>query len=549
MPAYSEEAPTSELPTGTVTFLFTDIEGSTQLLAKLGEGYERLLADYRRLLRTSFESAGGLQVDTQGDAFFIAFARAKSAVSAAADAQRKIAAHSWPDGVELKVRMGLTTGEPSIGEEGFIGLPVHRGARICAAAHGGQVLLAGGTRDLVEDALPPGVRLRDLGEHHLRDLERAERIFQLVIDELPSEFPPAKTVSSRDARPSAFEGKEAQLAVRAGVLSEGHGRSYGSRALGLGRRAWTRVFVEALWRTLTQPITVLILSGFLLAAILLEPWIAVVGVAFYAWRVLVTARGLWFLHGLEWMGVRVHALMDVVPDIGLRDRLGKLGGALVDVSRLAEIADQELHAADRKELVGRLRRYRGSLGLSSAELREADALAAKVAALDQLAARERAVDEDSDGFEARIDVLRDRIFEARREPTVTPAVTAEADALWVRVDELRRSLRAAIQEVRQLSAEAPTRSAEPTPPASPDSGAAARALRAHTGEEGARSRGRGRRVEWRCFWRWPFGHAWEPVAETKAAYLRCVECGKASDVRFRAPTSTHADRWGPGGSG
>jgi hypothetical protein len=519
------------------------------LLRDLGDRYELLLTDYRRLLRASFEAVGGLEVDTQGDAFFVAFASAKSAVNAAADAQRRLSAHAWPDGVKLRVRMGITTGEPSIGEEGFVGLPVHRGARICAAAHGGQVLLAGGTRDLVEETLPTGVRLRDLGEYRLRDLDRSERIFQLVIEGLPSEFPRAKAAPVHDQEPP-FEGKEAQLAVRAGAIAGGRGRFGPLRSLGVGsvgRRGSARVVLEALGRALMQPITLLVLGGLLLAAIFLEPWIAVVGVAFYAWRVLATARGLWFLHGLEWMGVRVRALMDVVSDEGLRDRLGKLGGAMVDASRLSEIADQELQSADRKGLVGRLQHYRGSLALSSAELREADTLAAKVAALDQLADRRRAVDEECDGLEARVELLRDRIFEARREPATTSGVTADVDAVWMRVDELRRNLRAAVQEVRRLSVGL-TKRAEPRPPPRPDSDTGARAFRTHAKPGSARSRGRGRPAEWRCFWHWPFGHAWEPVAETNVAYLRCVECGKASDVRFRAPASTHADRWGPGGS-
>jgi hypothetical protein len=138
---------------------------------------------------------------------------------------------------------------------------------------------------------------------------------------------------------------------------------------------------------------------------------------------------------------------------------------MVDASRLAEIADQELQSADRKGLVGRLQHYRGSLALSPAELREADTLAAKVAALDQLADRRRAVDDECDGLEARVELLRDRIFETRREPATASAVTAEVDALWMRVDELRRNLRAAVQEVRGLSVGL-TKRAEPRPPPS-----------------------------------------------------------------------------------
>jgi hypothetical protein len=530
------------------------------LLKRLGDRYERLLADYRGLLRASFERVGGLEVDTQGDAFFVAFARAKSAVSAAVDAQRGLASHAWPDGVELKVRMGITTGEPSIGEEGFVGLPVHRGARICAAAHGGQVLLAGGTRELVEDALPAGVQLSDLGEHRLRDFERPERLFQLVIDGLPSEFPGAGTALPQDGSLTPFEGKETQLAARAGVMTGGRGTLNVLRGLKLGlvrRGRSRRVLIEALWRTLTQPITILVLSGLLLAAIFLVPWIAAVAVAFYCWRVLATARGLWFVHGLEWMGVRVRALMDVVSDEALRDCLRRLGGAMVRTSRLAAIADDKLRAANRRELGGRLQHYRGSLALSAAELREADALAAKLAALDDLAARRLALDEECDGLEARVDALRDRIFEARRNPAMTPAVTAEAEALLARVDELRRSLRAADEEAERLFVGGltprrltpgrgkPARGVAPPPPSS-DRGAA-RDVRPYAQEGVASSQRQGKTVQWRCFWRWPFGHTWEPVAEGNVAFLRCLECGKAIDPGFRTPSSTHADRWGPGG--
>ena len=129
------------LPSGTVTMLFTDIEGSTRLLKQLGERYGELLAEHRRLLREAFAGHGGREMDTQGDAFFVAFARARNAVEAAAEAQRALAAHAWPDGVECRVRMGLHTGEPSVGDEGYHGIGLHRGARIAAAAHGGQILL------------------------------------------------------------------------------------------------------------------------------------------------------------------------------------------------------------------------------------------------------------------------------------------------------------------------------------------------------------------------------------------------------------------------
>src|SRR5262245_54729102 len=170
----------SQLPTGTVTFLFTDIEGSTQLLKRLGGRYSDVLSEHQRILRSAFDAHSGRIVDTQGDSFFVAFSRGKDAVAAAVDAQRDVAAHEWPEGTELKVRMGLHTGEPQVGEDRYVGLGVHKAARIGAAGHGGQVLLSRTTRELVEDELPNGVTIRDLGERRLKDVDQSERLSQLV---------------------------------------------------------------------------------------------------------------------------------------------------------------------------------------------------------------------------------------------------------------------------------------------------------------------------------------------------------------------------------
>ena len=182
------------MPTGTVTFLFTDIEGSTQLVKELGGRYSEVLAQHQRILRSAFDAHGGREVDTQGDSFFVAFRRAKDAVAAAVSAQRDLAAHTWPQGVTVKVRMGLHTGEPQVGEDRYVGLGVHKAARIGGAGHGGQVLLSRTARELAEDELPPGVSIRDLGERRLKDVDRPERLSQLVIEGLPSEFGPLNTL-------------------------------------------------------------------------------------------------------------------------------------------------------------------------------------------------------------------------------------------------------------------------------------------------------------------------------------------------------------------
>src|SRR5207247_8716990 len=179
-----------QLPTGTVTLLFTDIEGSTYLLQCLGERYPDVLAECRGLLRAAFHQHHGHEVDTQGDAFSVAFTRATDAISAAVDAQRALASLPWPEGAAVRVRMGLHTGEPSLTSEGYVGLDVHRAAHIVSAGHGGQVLLSQTTRDLVEHALPDGAHLQDLGAHRLKDLQRPSHLYQLVMAGVPPYFPP-----------------------------------------------------------------------------------------------------------------------------------------------------------------------------------------------------------------------------------------------------------------------------------------------------------------------------------------------------------------------
>ena len=181
------------LPTGTVTFLFTDIEGSTRLLQSLGDRYAEVLAAQRQLLREACQARGGQKVDTQGDAVFVAFPRARDALAAAVAAQQAIAAHPWPEGISVRVRMGLHTGEPLTASEGYVGMDVHRAARICAAGHGGQILLSDVTRKLVEEDLPEGVNLHDLGEHRLKDLTRPQHLFQVVAAGLAVDFPPLKS--------------------------------------------------------------------------------------------------------------------------------------------------------------------------------------------------------------------------------------------------------------------------------------------------------------------------------------------------------------------
>jgi len=206
----------TELPRGTVTFLFTDIEGSTRLLKQLGERYTEVLADHRRILREAAEAREGREIDTQGDSFFFAFARANAALGAAVVAQRALAEHDWPEGGEVRVRMGLHTGEPTVGEESYIGLGVHRAARIGAVAHGGQVLLSNATRELVEDEVG-GVSIRELGSYQLKDIDRPEPLFQLDIEGLQTEFPPLK--AEKIAEPRQVRRRTVLVGALAGVIA------------------------------------------------------------------------------------------------------------------------------------------------------------------------------------------------------------------------------------------------------------------------------------------------------------------------------------------
>ena len=179
----------AQLPSGTVTFVFTDIEGSTALLKELGEAYGEVLAHHRRIVRETFGGAGGTEIDTQGDAFFFAFPRARDAVNASVEVQRAHAAGDWPENKAVRIRIGLHTGEPAVGEEGYHGLDVVRAARICTAARGGNVLMSETTRALVGSTLPAGVSVFPLGERHLKGIDEPERVYELEIEGVEAPAP------------------------------------------------------------------------------------------------------------------------------------------------------------------------------------------------------------------------------------------------------------------------------------------------------------------------------------------------------------------------
>jgi predicted ATPase/class 3 adenylate cyclase len=241
-----------ELLTGTVTFFFSDIEGSTVMLRSQGDAWGPLLERHHDLLRQAFVAHGGEEVGTEGDSFFVAFPTAPGAVAAAVAAQRALAAEPWPEGAEIRVRMGLHTGEASFSAKTYVGLHVHRASRIASVAHGGQVLISSETRALVGRSLPDGVELRDLGEHRLKDLEHPEHLWQLVIPELRSEF---AAISSIDATPNNLPTRLTTFLGREREIGE-VGELLGSHRLltltGPGGTGKTRLSLEVASRMLAR---------------------------------------------------------------------------------------------------------------------------------------------------------------------------------------------------------------------------------------------------------------------------------------------------------
>jgi class 3 adenylate cyclase len=226
----------SEPPGGTLTVLHTEIEASTSLTVHLGDRYPEVLAAHRALLRAAFAAHEGYEVDTQGDSFFVVFPRATQAVAAAVAIQRALTAEAWPEGGAVRVRLGLHTGEPIRTAEGYTGLDVIRGSRIRDAGHGGQVLLSKSTAALIEDALIDGLSLRDLGVHRLKGLPRPERVFQLIIPDLPAEFPP---LQSLDAHGRARPGLAPERVLTTVLFVDVAGST--ERLVALGDRRWLEV--------------------------------------------------------------------------------------------------------------------------------------------------------------------------------------------------------------------------------------------------------------------------------------------------------------------
>lgn len=234
-----------EQPTGSVTFLFTDIEGSTKLLGRLGDRYADVLVDHFGILRDALAAHGGVEQGTEGDSLFAVFPGATRAVRAAVESQRALGEHDWPNSEPVRVRMGLHSGEATVGHDGYVGLDVHRAARISSVAHGGQIVASSSTVALSEQALPDDIGFTDLGAHRLKDLSLPEHLSQVVADGLEADFPPLRSL---DAVPHNLPIQLTHFIGRDTELAEALGKLEGSRLLtltGVGGTGKTRLALQA----------------------------------------------------------------------------------------------------------------------------------------------------------------------------------------------------------------------------------------------------------------------------------------------------------------
>ena len=192
----------ADLPAGFVTFLLTDIEDSTGLLDRLGEAYARLLSDVRSIMRAAVRRRDGREVDARADEFFAVFERPPAALEAALEIHRRLRDRRWPQRVEVRVRIGIHSGRPTLSESGYVGLAVNTAARVCSVGHGGQTLVSAAAREAIDSAVPEGTEFRSLGAYHLHGLRQAQPLFEVIAPDLPTGFPPPRNAVPRRAEPT-----------------------------------------------------------------------------------------------------------------------------------------------------------------------------------------------------------------------------------------------------------------------------------------------------------------------------------------------------------
>jgi class 3 adenylate cyclase len=430
--------------TGTVTLLFTDVEGSTRLLRELRDGYADVIADHQRLLRQAFALHGGREVDTQGDAFFVVFDRAGDAIAAAAEALRALA------DTQVRVRIGIHTGEPEAGVRGYVGLAVHRAARICAAANGGQIVISQATRSVVGDDELSGTITRDLGRHALKDFEGAEHLYQVIVDGVAADLRPIRTLAAQDAEPGPFGAAESDPAA---ALDDALSPGRTSREGPDGRQALDPR--TAVVRFLRSPLE---LAGVVLLAIL--------GIAASAWLDLGAAAlaGAFVLrHAVterkrvaDAAGIHLYAMRSLAPDPEIAERIRQLGALLVKGAQLVHHADELLEVSDRRALAQQLVAARES-AVSAGDARRVDALARAIESRDRLAERRGHLAHQERRVEARSGELRAALFEIRLGHQARNDVLDELISLYADVEDTAAALRQELDVARAQATARTTR--------------------------------------------------------------------------------------------
>jgi len=416
------------VPSRTITLLFTDIEESTRLLREVGEGYAELLAEHRRVLREAFALNRGREVDTQGDAFFCVFDSVHDAVSAAVAAQRALSGPEWALQTRVRVRMGIDTGEPTTDDEGYIGLAVHRAARVCSAANGGQVLLSAASSSVLGEEQVQGTAVRDLGEHRLKDFDRPERLYQLLIDGLPSDLRPPRTDVRHDLGPHGLADVEDRLVeVAEAVVAEAQPSSTSG---GDAAHRWVRSVPGATAALLRSPLDLGVLVLLVLLGVLSTPWFLAVAVA--AALSLVALKAVRHRRAaVDSVGLRLYALRALAPHEDLGDGVKQLGAMLVRAGMAIREADDCLARFDRQALAHQLHDRRAA-AISAADGRRVDTLAQALDALDVLMERRRSLAHEVREVEAREGQIRSDLFSVRlghmpREALASELVSMDAD--------------------------------------------------------------------------------------------------------------------------
>ena len=391
-------------PTRTITLVFTDIEGSTRLLRDASEEYAALLAEHRSVVREAFGLNNGREIGTQGDAVFGAFESARDAVRAAVETQRTLVAPEWPFEQQIRVRIGIDTGEAIVDDE-YIGLVVHRAARICAAAHGGQVLLSAATRSVLGEDEPAGTALRDLGNQSLKDFDQGEHLFQLLIDGLPADLRSPRTgddgaavgLHSEDDIARAVEATVALRESPQGVAATG-----AAEPIARLRRAISKSF-----RSLG---TLIAITLAILGAIY-TPWLYVAAIG--VWIITVVAKAaLLRREAVYTVGSQVFALEVIAPDQELAKLLHDLGTRLMIANEWVLRVDGYLSENNPTTIARELRRRRATAS-SSVEASQIDSLGREVDALVELRDRRTVLLNEVSSFEKRTNEIRDALFEIR----------------------------------------------------------------------------------------------------------------------------------------